>query len=156
MGSNKLFFPGQFKDPTISTLLVPFGELPRNSVFWLFMGSSHSYTLFSALVEVVSGCLLFLPRLDTMGGALGAAAMANVAVLNASYDVAVKTYYPFRTWRPQALDYGLQPGAERDRFGAVGYGSEGDSCFRISPGRRPHPWRIFERSRPQPTLWCSR
>jgi uncharacterized membrane protein YphA (DoxX/SURF4 family) len=94
-GSSKLFFPGQFKDPALSTLLVPFGELPPNSVLWLFMGTSHWYTQFSALVETVAGVLVLLPRLNTVGALVGAVAMANVFVLDACYDVAVKMYSLF-------------------------------------------------------------
>jgi hypothetical protein len=86
-GSAKVFFPGQMRPPTLSTLLVPFGDLSPLARLWLFMGSSHLYTFFSGAVEVVGGALLFIPRLTTVGALITAAAMTNVALLDVSHDV---------------------------------------------------------------------
>jgi len=86
-GSAKAFFPGQMRPPTLSTLLVPFGDLSPLARLWLFMGSSPLYTFFSAAVEMAGGALLFIPRLTTVGALITVAAMTNVALLDVTHNV---------------------------------------------------------------------
>jgi hypothetical protein len=56
------------------------------------MGYSRTYNLFTGLVELVGGALLFVPRLATLGALICVGSMANVFMLNVSYDVSVKLY----------------------------------------------------------------
>jgi hypothetical protein len=56
------------------------------------MGYSRTYNLFTGLVEFLGGALLFVPRLATLGALICAGSMANVFMLNVSYDVSVKLY----------------------------------------------------------------
>lgn len=85
-------FPVQVREPTLSTLLAPFGDLAPTAVLWSFMGSSTLYTVFTGLVETMGAVLMFVPRLTTIGAMICAAALANVFMLNVSYDVVVKQY----------------------------------------------------------------
>ncbi len=85
-------FQQQFADPNWYQLLQPLGDYSRQSLLWMFMGSSHGYRYFTASVELVGGILLFVPRFRTLGALLGAAAFTNVFALNISYNVPVKMY----------------------------------------------------------------
>jgi hypothetical protein len=83
-------FPGP--DSRRLPLLAPFGDLAPTAVLWSFMGSSTLYTVFTGLVETMGAVLMFVPRLTTIGALICAAALANVFMLNVSYDVVVKQY----------------------------------------------------------------
>jgi hypothetical protein len=61
-------------------------------LLWSFMGYSKIYNLFTGLVEMAGGTLLFIPRLATLGALISVGAMANVFMLNLGYDVNVKLY----------------------------------------------------------------
>jgi hypothetical protein len=89
-GSWKVVFPDQMRAPTLSTLLVPFGDLSPTARLWLFMGSSQLYTFCCGAVEMLGGALLFAPCLTTIGALVSAAALTNVFLLDVSYDVAVR------------------------------------------------------------------
>ena len=93
-GSWKIFFPDQMRAPTLSSLLVPFGDLAPIARLWLFMGSSQFYTVCTGAVEMIGGALLFIPGMTTLGALISAAAMANVVLLDVSYDVGV-THFAF-------------------------------------------------------------
>jgi len=82
----------QFPAPFFFTLMEPYGEASPMGLLWTFMGFSTSYNVFTGLVEMIGGGLLFVPRLTTLGGLISAAAMTNVFILNMSYDVPVKLY----------------------------------------------------------------
>jgi hypothetical protein len=53
-GSWKVFFPDQMRPPTLSSLLVPFGDLAPIARLWLFMGSSQ-FCCFSRSCPAVTG-----------------------------------------------------------------------------------------------------
>jgi hypothetical protein len=82
----------QFPPLFLSTLVEPYGESSPMGLLWSFMEYSTPYTVFTGVVEMLAGVLLFVPRLSLLGGLLGAAAMTNVFMLNMSYDVPVKLY----------------------------------------------------------------
>lgn len=82
----------QFPPVLLSTLVEPYGESSPMGLLWSFMEYSTPYNVFTGAVEMLGGILLFVPRLATLGGLIGAAAMGNVFVLNMSYDVPVKLY----------------------------------------------------------------
>jgi hypothetical protein len=85
-------WPVQFPLPRLSMLSMPFGDMAPFDVLWNTMGSSRIYTLFAGLTEVLSGVLLFIPRVATAGALLSAAALTNVLFLNLGYNVNVKQY----------------------------------------------------------------
>lgn len=82
----------QFPDLFLWRLLSPYGDSSPTGLLWSFMGYSRTYNLFTGLVELVGGALLFVPRLATLGALICAGSMANVFMLNVSYDVSVKLY----------------------------------------------------------------
>lgn len=88
-GADKVI-PLQFGSLGLSTLVRPFGTLSPISLLWSFMAASKAYTIFSGAAELLGGLLLFIPRLTTLGALISFADMANVFMLNLSYDVPVK------------------------------------------------------------------
>jgi hypothetical protein len=82
----------QFPDMFLWRLLSSYGDSTPAGLLWSFMGYSRAYNLFSGLVELVGGALLFVPRLATLGTLLCIGAMTNVVALNLGYDVNVKLY----------------------------------------------------------------
>ncbi|MEW5809649.1 MAG: DoxX family protein [Actinomycetota bacterium] len=82
--------PTQMPAPPLAALLQPFGELTPASVLWLQVGTSLPYEIALGSVELVAGLLLFWNRTATLGALLAAMSMAQVFLLNLSYDVPVK------------------------------------------------------------------
>jgi hypothetical protein len=82
----------QFPDMFLWRLLSPYGDSTPMGLLWSFMGYSRLYNMFTGLVEFAGGALLLIPRLATLGALLSIGALANVFILNLSYDVSVKLY----------------------------------------------------------------
>jgi hypothetical protein len=82
--------PTQMPPPPLSALLRPYGEFSPMSVLWLQVGSSPPYQIALGAVEMVAGLLLFLPRTATLGALLSFASMAQVFLMNMTFDVPVK------------------------------------------------------------------
>jgi hypothetical protein len=82
----------QFPDPTLDRLVQPFGNASPMGLLWTFMGASLSYNVFSGASEMLGGLLLTTRRTALLGALVSAGALANVVMLNFSYDVPVKLY----------------------------------------------------------------
>jgi len=82
----------QFPDPSLARLMQTYGDSSPMGLLWTFMGASKTYTVFAGGVEVLGGFLLFIPRLTTLGALVSMGALANIFMLNMSYDVPVKLY----------------------------------------------------------------
>lgn len=82
--------PSQMPPPSLSTLLQPYGQLTPMSVLWLQVGSSPVYEILLGAAELTGGLLLLLPRTATLGAMLSVVSMAQVFVLNMTFDVPVK------------------------------------------------------------------
>jgi hypothetical protein len=88
-GADKVI-PAQMPAPPLTALLRPFGQLNSTWVLWLQVGSSYPYEIALGAVEVAAGLLLFWPRTATLGALLALASMAQVFLLNMTFDVSVK------------------------------------------------------------------
>lgn len=85
--------PGQFAaTPSYAELLRTYGDSSPMGLLWTFMAASRPYVVFTGIIEVAGGALLFFPRLATLGALMCAASLAQVLMLNMSYDVPVKLY----------------------------------------------------------------
>lgn len=84
--------PAQFSPPRLHHLLAPLGHTSPMGMLWKFMGLSSAYTIFTGMVELVGGMILFIPSLTTLGALVSLAVFSNVFMLNLSYDVPVKLY----------------------------------------------------------------
>jgi uncharacterized membrane protein YphA (DoxX/SURF4 family) len=82
----------QFKSPGLEALVTPLGEMSPRALLWAFMGRSAGYTVFTGIAECIGGALLLFRRTTTLGALVVVAVMANVVMLNLSYDVPVKLY----------------------------------------------------------------
>ncbi|MEU4316384.1 DoxX family protein [Nocardia sp. NPDC024068] len=82
--------PTQMPPPPLSALLQPFGEMTPMSVLWLQVGSSPVYEILLGTAELLGGLLLLIPRTATLGALLSLVSMAQVFVLNMTFDVPVK------------------------------------------------------------------
>ncbi|BCK54851.1 DoxX family protein [Nocardia wallacei] len=82
--------PTQMTAPSLAQLLRPYGEMSPASVLWLQVGSSYPYEMALGAVEVVAGLLLFVPRTAVLGAVLSLASMAQVTLLNLTFDIPEK------------------------------------------------------------------
>lgn len=82
----------QFPDPSLDRLLQPIGDASPMGLLWTFMGASTPYNVFAGLAEMLGGVLLVWRRTTTLGGLVCIGVLANVFMLNMSYDVPVKLY----------------------------------------------------------------
>ncbi|MFI9510117.1 DoxX family protein [Nocardia sp. NPDC052566] len=82
--------PTQMPPPSLTTLLLPFGGLHPFEVLWNQVGVSPQYESLLGLAEVLGGLLLFWPRTATVGAMLSLVSLAQVFVLNMTFDVPVK------------------------------------------------------------------
>ncbi|MEV5648903.1 DoxX family protein [Nocardia sp. NPDC052254] len=82
--------PTQMPEPSLSTLLTPYGDLAPMSVLWNQVGTSPAYEMLLGAAELLAGVLLLVPRTATVGAMLAVVSMAQVFVLNMTFDVPVK------------------------------------------------------------------
>jgi hypothetical protein len=85
-------FPTQFPPPSDAWLNQTYGESSPMRLLWTFMGYSKTYTIFSGVGEVVGGLLLLFRKTRLIGSLIVAGVMAQVVMLNFSYDVPVKLF----------------------------------------------------------------
>ncbi|MFR9751857.1 DoxX family protein [Nocardia sp. 004] len=96
LGGQMLFYgmakaiPAQMPEPSLTALLQPYGTMSPASVLWNQVGAAPPYQILLGVAEVLGGLLLFLPRTATAGALLSLVSMAQVFVLNMTYDVPVK------------------------------------------------------------------
>jgi hypothetical protein len=90
-GASKVI-PTQFRRPSPEVLTTIVGDLDRMSILWTFMGASPAYTIFTGAAELLGGLLLAFRRTRLLGALVCLGVMANVVMLNFSYDVCVKLH----------------------------------------------------------------
>ncbi len=93
-GFNKVF-KWQFYLPEPNTLFTTVGNTPRDLLYWSTMGLSHSYSVFSGLIEVIPALLLLFRRTRVPGAFILSGVLLNVVWINFSYDISVKIYSVF-------------------------------------------------------------
>ena len=84
--------PLQMPAPGLQRLLEPFGNFSPMGVLWYSIGASKSYEIFAGFMELVSGVLLFVPRLATLGAMVTFGTAVQIFTLNMTYDVPVKLF----------------------------------------------------------------
>ncbi|WP_249643612.1 DoxX family protein [Nocardia sputi] len=96
LGGQMLFYgmakavPSQMPAPSLTALVQPYGTMSPASVLWNQVGAAPAYEILLGTAEVLGGLLLFVPRTATVGALLSLVSMAQVFVLNMTYDVPVK------------------------------------------------------------------
>ena len=81
--------PEQF-DAGLDYMALEVAQHNPRDLLWAFMSGSREYQVFTGLIEVTGGLLLLTRRTAMLGAVISMAAMANVLVLDISYDVPVK------------------------------------------------------------------
>ena len=84
--------PNQMPFPSLSRLLVPYGNFSPMAVLWSSVGASRPYEIFTGCAELLGGILLLTPRTATLGALVCLADMIQVFTLNMTYDVPVKLF----------------------------------------------------------------
>jgi hypothetical protein len=82
----------QFGPLLLDRLTQPFGTSSPMGLLWTFMGFSTAYTFFAGFLELAGAVLLTTRRTALLGALITAGVMANVVMMNLSYDVPVKQY----------------------------------------------------------------
>lgn len=83
-------FQNQFSTPDFYILENNVGSMSPMGLLWVFMGYSYGYTIFTGLVEILTGYLLLFRRTSIFGALLGIAVMLQVWILNMTFDIPVK------------------------------------------------------------------
>ena len=84
--------PTQMQRPTLERLVEPWGEFSPMGVLWSFMGFSNVYQIFTGIGEALGSFLIIFRRTTTLGALLLCGVLANVALLNYTFDVPVKLF----------------------------------------------------------------
>ncbi len=84
--------PTQMPFPFLDRLVEPFGEFSPMGLLWAFMGFSSVYEIFTGIGEALGSLLILFRRTTTLGALLLCGVLANVVLLNYTFDVPVKLY----------------------------------------------------------------
>jgi hypothetical protein len=82
--------PTQFPRPALNTLVTPVGNLSLSALLWAAIGASPGYEILTGCAELLGAILLIVPRTTMLGAMICLADMAQVFVLNMTYDIGVK------------------------------------------------------------------
>ena len=84
--------PNQFAPMEPARLTQYIGEASPGGFAWTFLGFSIPYEIFCGVAESIAAVLLLFRRTRTLGALVGSAVLANVFMLNMTFDIPVKQY----------------------------------------------------------------
>ena len=84
--------PTQMPAPQLERLVEPWGEFSPMGVLWSFMGYSSVYQIFTGFGEAIGAFLLVFRRTTTLGALVLSGVLANVVLMNYTFDVPVKLF----------------------------------------------------------------
>ncbi len=90
-GFTKLM-PTQLPYPSLGILNTDFGDLTAQKIYWLSIGIVPWYEVFTGVVEVLAGALLFFRATTFWGAVLLFGALADIVYVNFAYDGGVHGY----------------------------------------------------------------
>ncbi|MBC8156360.1 MAG: hypothetical protein H7Z72_26030, partial [Bacteroidetes bacterium] len=90
-GFTKLL-PTQLPYPSMGVLNTDFGDLTAQKIYWLSVGIVPWYEVFTGVVEVLAGALLFFRATTFWGAVLLFGALADIVYVNFAYDGGVHGY----------------------------------------------------------------
>jgi uncharacterized membrane protein YphA (DoxX/SURF4 family) len=103
-GLNKIF-KWQFYFPEPNTLYTRVGDMPRDILYWTTMGTSHRYSVFAGLIEVIPAVLLLFKQTRLIGALVAFGVLLNVVMINFSFDISVKLHSLFLIFCSAMLIY---------------------------------------------------
>ncbi|TBH76250.1 hypothetical protein [Aquirufa nivalisilvae] len=84
--------PTQLPYPSWGLLNTDFGDLTLQKIYWLSIGIVPLYEVFTGIVEVLAGALLFFRKTVFWGAVLLFGALADIVYVNFAYDGGVHVY----------------------------------------------------------------
>ncbi len=90
-GFTKLM-PTQLPYPSLGVLNSNFGDLTAQKIYWLSIGIVPWYEVFTGVVEVLAGAMLFFRATTFWGAVLLFGALADIVYVNFAYDGGVHGY----------------------------------------------------------------
>lgn len=84
--------PTQLPYPSWGLLNTNFGDLTLQKIYWLSIGIVPWYEVFTGVVEVLAGALLFFRATTFWGAVLLFGALADIVYVNFAYDGGVHVY----------------------------------------------------------------
>lgn len=90
-GFTKLL-PVQMPYPSEGLLNTDFGDFTPQKIFWLSIGIVPWYQIFTGVVELAAGALLFFRKTEALGAALLISALGTITYVNFAYDGGVHVY----------------------------------------------------------------
>jgi len=84
--------PVQMPYPSEGLLNTDFGDFTGQKIYWLSIGIVPWYQVFTGLVELTAGTLLFFRQTTVYGAALLFGALGSITIVNHVYDGGVQTY----------------------------------------------------------------
>jgi len=88
-------FKHQFYLPEPNILYSNFGSLNKDILYWSTMGLSRTYSVITGSAEVLTALLLMIKRTRIAGFCLAIVVLANIVLINFSFDISVKTFSLF-------------------------------------------------------------
>lgn len=88
-------FKCQFYLPEPNILFTRVGDLDKDILFWSTLGSSHSYSIFMGLLEIIPGILMLFRKTRNLGVLIAIGVFIQVVVINYSFDISVKLFSSF-------------------------------------------------------------
>lgn len=85
-------FPIQFPTPPLAVLNEPVGDASPTMLFWTLYGVHPYFVMFLGWTEIIAGITLLFRRTAFFGATLTFIVMANVALLDVTFNVPVKLY----------------------------------------------------------------
>ncbi len=85
-------FQIQFQSPSLIRLLQPLGEMSPMGLAWTYMGYSKGFGAFAGIMEIIGGILLIPRRTIALGAFIIIGVMAQVAMMNFTFDIPVKLF----------------------------------------------------------------
>jgi len=85
-------FAMQMWFPTLTQMATPLGDFLPMRLYWMFIGYSTPYQVFSGVMETLAGLLLINRKTVTLGLITATGVFIHVFVLNLSYDIPVKLF----------------------------------------------------------------
>lgn len=90
-GFTKLL-PTQLPFPSLGLLNTNVGDFTAQKLYWLSIGIVPWYEVFTGVVEVAAGVMLFFRKTTFLGAALLFGALADIVYVNFAYDGGVHVY----------------------------------------------------------------
>ncbi len=84
--------PVQMPYPSEGLLNTDFGDFTGQKIYWLSIGIVPWYQVFTGIVELTAGTLLFFRQTTVYGAALLFGALGSITLVNHVYDGGVQTY----------------------------------------------------------------